>query len=479
MTSPTDDDHECRWRREAIEAIAKIDRLQAELEDLRRQLKGHKSEKMPPLEREVHARTDKEDRRAEELRKRKERAVEKTRLVTETVESTVPPDDRKCPKCGREDLKSVGDGKPSTTYEYVPGYFRRQICWRETLACSCGEYIVNAPGPERTTDKTRYGAGFVAHLIVSKCGDSIPLYRLEKHYRRVGIPIARSTMTDLFHRHAELLSPLSNRLLARVAQSDIVQADETSIKMLGTTKRAYVWTFLSGNMIAYRFSASRSGKTPSEVLGGTRGTLVVDMYTGYNHVTTVGGRERAACLAHARRKFFDAKESAPEAEKALEFIRDVYLVEHEIKERHLEQTPTHLHARQALSRPIMEKLRAWIADQEGLHPPKSLMGRAIGYATKNWTELTRFLDDSKIPPDNNASEAALRAVALGRKNFLFVGHEEAGENIAGLYSLVATCEANGVNPYEYLRDALLRVSTHPANRIDELLPDQWKPVQDA
>ncbi len=127
----------------------------------------------------------------------------------------------------------------------------------------------------------------------------------------------------------------------------------------------------------------------------------------------------------------------------------------------------------------MEKLRAWIAEQEGLHPPKGLMGRAIGYATKNWTELTRFLDNSKIPPDNNASEAALRAVALGRKNFLFVGHEEAGENIAGLYSLVATCEANGVNPYEYLRDVLLRVSTHSASRIDELLPDQWKLVQDA
>jgi transposase len=361
----------------------------------------------------------------------------------------------------------------------VPGHFRRQIYRRETLACACGGYIVNAPGPERTTDKTRYGAGFVAHLIVSKCGDSIPLYRLEKQYRRVGIPIARSTMAELFHRHAELLEPLSSRLLARVAESEVVQADETSIKMLGTTKRAYVWTFLSGNLIAYRFSASRSGKTPSEILAGTKGTLVVDMYTGYNHITTVGGRERAACLAHARRKFFEAKDSAPEAEFALKAIRDVYLIEHEIKARHLEQTETHLNARNELSRPFMTKLRSWLADQEGLHPPKSLMGRAIAYCTKNWTELTRFLDDAKVPPDNNASEAALRAVALGRKNFLFVGHEEAGENIAGLYSLVATCEANEINPYEYLRDVLLRVSKHPAARIDELLPDQWKPAENA
>ena len=437
MTSTTEDEHECRWRKEAIDAIAERDRLRIEVENLKRQLKGHWSEKMPPLEREVRALSDKDERRAEELRKRKEHAVAKTQLVTETVESTVPLAERKCPKCGSEDLKTVGDGKPSTIYEYVPGYFRRQICRRETLACSCGDYIVNAPGPERTTDTTRYGAGFVAHLIISKCGDSIPLYRLEKQYRRVGIPIARSTMTDLFHRHAELLAPLSARLLSRVAASDVVQADETSIKMLGTTKRAYLWTFLSGNLIAYRFSPSRSGKTPSEILGGTTGTLVVDMYTGYNHVTTVGGRERAACLAHARRKFFEAKDSVSEAQIPLKIIRDIYLVEHEIKERHLEQTETHLNARKELSRPLMEKLRQWLAAQDGLHPPKSLMARAIGYCTKNWTELTRFLDDAKIPPDNNASEAALRVVALGRKNFLFVGHEEAGENIAGLYSLVA------------------------------------------
>jgi transposase len=479
LTSQPDDDHECRWRREAIEAIVERDRLRLEVELLKRQLRGHKSEKMPPLEREVRALSDKDERRADELRKRKERAVAKTQMATETVESRVPPEQRKCPRCGRQDLGAIGDGKPSTVYEYVPGHFRRQIYRRETLACACGDYIVNAPGPERTTDKTRYGAGFVAHLIVSKCGDSIPLYRLEKQYRRVGIPIARSTMTELFHRHAELLEPLSSRLLERVAESEVVQADETSIKMLGTTKRAYVWTFLSGNLIAYRFSASRSGKTPSEILAGTKGTLVVDMYTGYNHITTVGGRERAACLAHARRKFFEAQESAPEAEFALKAIRDVYLVEHEIKARHLEQTETHLNARNELSRPLMVKLRGWLADQEGLHPPKSLMGRAIAYCTKNWTELTRFLDDAKIPPDNNASEAALRAVALGRKNFLFVGHEEAGENIAGLYSLVATCEANGVNPYEYLRDVLLRVSNHPAARVDELLPDQWKPAQNA
>lgn len=127
----------------------------------------------------------------------------------------------------------------------------------------------------------------------------------------------------------------------------------------------------------------------------------------------------------------------------------------------------------------MSKLKSWLEARQGLHPPKSKLGIAIRYALRQWSELTVFLDDASVPPDNNRSEAALRVVALGRKNFLFVGHEDAGDNIAGLYSLVATCEANGVNPIEYLRDVLLRISTHPANRIDDLLPDCWKAAESA
>jgi transposase len=275
----------------------------------------------------------------------------------------VPDADRTCPSCGNAELKSVGAGKPSTMFEYVPGYFRRRIYRRETLACRCGEYVVNAPAPEKTTDRTQYGPGFIAHLIVSKCGDSIPLYWLEKQYRRIGIPIARSTMTDLFHRNAELLAPLSARLLERVAQSDIVQADETSIKMLGTTKRAYLWTFNSDQLIAYRFSADRSGKTPRDVLGGTHGTLVVDGYTGYNRVTAVDGRERAGRLAHARRKLFVAMESVPEAKVALDLIREIYVVEHEAKETGIVGTPQHLELRATRSSLLMTKLKDWLEAQ--------------------------------------------------------------------------------------------------------------------
>src|SRR5207248_10372613 len=183
---------------------------------------------------------------------------------------------------------------------------------------------------------------------------------------------------------------------------------------------------------------------------GTAGTLVVDAYTGYNAVTGVDGRQRAGCLAHARRKFFDARGSFPEADVALDAIRDVYRVEHEAKERDVARTDEHLAMRRARSRPILEKLHVWLAERRDEYPPKGPMGGAIRYALDNWTELTRFLDDVHVPPDNNRSESALRVAALGRKNFLFVGHEDAGDNMAALYTLVATCEAHAIDPTAYL-----------------------------
>src|SRR5690606_17167910 len=207
------------------------------------------------------------------------------------------------------------------------------------------------------------------------------------------------------------------------------------------------------------------------------GTLLVDAYTGYNSVTGVNGRKRAGCLAHARRKLFEARGADESVNQALELIQEVYRVEHDAKEQHIAQTSAHLEMRKARAAPAMNSLESWLKQRDGTHSPKSAMAAAIRYALNNWTELTRFLEDARIPVDNNRSEAALRVVALGRKNFLFVGHESAGNNLAVLYSLIATCEACGVNPMEYLPDVMRRVSTHPAAQIRELLPDRWQPAQ--
>ena len=248
------------------------------------------------------------------------------------------------------------------------------------------------------------------------------------------------------------------------------------MKMQRPNKRGFVWTFIAGDLIGYRFAGGRSSETPVEVLGSTQGTLVVDAYTGYNRVTDVDGRTRAGCLAHVRRKVFDALPTVPvEARQALDFILDVYRVEHEARARGIVRSGEHLEMRRTRSRAAMDRFRDWLFEQQGRYPPKSPMGEAVRYALNQWNTLLVFLGDARIPVDNNASERALRVVALGRKNFLFVGDEECGANLAGLYSLAATCDAVGVDPVEYLKDVLMGVDAHPASRIDELLPHNWTP----
>jgi transposase len=478
------DDHRCPWRDECeamrprlIEVEGKLAAITAAMEAMERRFLGPKSEKMPPPESELRRKEPKEDaeqRRLAALERRRQRAAQREKLREQTVTHHVTDEEKECPSCGDTADRPVGEGKQTTVYEYVPGYFVRQEHVQEKLACRCGDYIATAEPPRKVVEGGRYGAGFIAHLIVMKCADSIPLHRLAKQYQRLGIPMSRSTLTDLFHAAATKAAPLSQRLLELVASADIVQADETSLLMQRPHKRGFVWTFLAGDLIGYRFSADRSGETPQQVLGGTRGTLVVDAYTGYNRVTDVEGRERASCLAHVRRKFFEAL-PAPEARRALDLILDVYRVEHEAKAQGIVRTPAHLALRQTKGRKAMDALHEWLLAEENRHAPKTPLAIAINYALNRKETLTRFLDDVRIPVDNNASERALRVVALGRKNFLFVGDADKGDNLAGLYSLVATCEAHDIDPVEYLRDVLLRIDDHPAARIDELLPHRWKP----
>ena len=451
------------------------------IEELERKLYGRKSEKMPRPEKELRreeSEEDKEARRLEALRKRREHALLKEKLHKETVRHPVAEDAKKCPKCGAITDRPIGDGNSSPMVDYIPGYFVQRLHVQERLGCRCGQHIVTAPPPPRPLDNCQYGAGFIGYIITMKCADAIPLYRLAKQFQRLGVFIVRSTLNDLFHRAAAKLEALYKRLIELIRLMGVVQADETRMLMQRPNKHGFIWTFLAENLIAYRFSATRAGQTAADVLGGTEGTLVVDAYTGYNRVTAPDGRERAGCLAHVRRKFFDALGSAPaEAKEAMDLILAVYRVEHKAKAAGIVRTDEHLSLRKSESADAMDRFKTWLDAQAPRHPPKSPIGEAIQYTLNQWTPLTRFLQDAAIPVDNNRSEAALRIVALGRKNFLFVGDEDSGENLAGLYSLVATCEANRVDPIAYLADVLMRVDTHPASRIDELLPHRWKPSE--
>ena len=470
-------DHECSLKPFLNELAERLAKLEQENAQLKKTLFGARSErsKMPRVPVGV-------PRSAEQTKAtRRARAEAKAQTPTVRIEHKVPEALRVCTACGRTDLTPMGPGKSTFVLEFVPARFVRHEHVQEVLRCRCGGCIVTAPGAPKVVEKGQYGASFLAHIAVAKCADHLPIYRLEKELARKGAPVARSTMNELIHRASALLAPVWTRLLDVICARDVVLADETRLRILkdasGQPKTGFVWTFGAADAeggvdVAYHFAESRSGATPKMLLEGTKGVLLVDGYSGYNDVEKVSSRRRAACLAHVRRYFFESLRTAPVAQEALDLITALYRVEHDAKEQRLSQS-SHLEFRKQRAGPIRDRLKAWLDEQSRRQPPKSPLGAAIRYALGQWTELGVFLDDARVPLDNNASERALRRVALGRKNYLFVGDVAAGKSLAGLYSLVATCEARGINPFDYLVDVLARVQDHPANAIDELLPGAW------
>lgn len=424
----------------------------------------------------------------EKLAKRRANATDRAQTQTVRTEHKVPPEERTCPSCGNEKLKPIGDGRTTVVFEFVPARFVRHEHVQEVLRCKCGDYVVTAPGAPKVIEKGRYGASLLAHLVTAKCADHLPLYRLEKDFARRGFPLARSTMNELLHRTGAITEPLWTRLLEQIRVRNVVGADETRLLMqndgTGKPKNGFVWTFVAPDEngdedVAYVFAGGRSGETPEKILGGTKGTLIVDAYSGYNIVGKVSKRKRAACHAHLRRYFHEALPTAPVAQQAIDLILGIYRVEHEAKADQITGTKKHLRLRRERAGPIREQLHAWLLKQQPRHPPKSPISIAIRYALNQWRELGRFLDDARVPLDNNASERSLRRVALGRKNYLFVGDVESGKRLAGLYTLVATCEARGINPFAYLADVIPRVQDHSKRRLDELLPGPWSRAQPA
>jgi transposase len=483
-------DLERRLAEQDAERAALSARLEAEVARLERELLGPKTERVrvPPIDRELDDEeiTDEElaRRRDETAQKRRERALAKNAAMqTEEIEVPVPEAMKRCPKCGGTHFRHL-DFEPSTTFEYVPGHFVRRVHKRQKAACSCGQFIVTAPVPPKLVARGQYGFGFVAFLIVEKCADSIPIHRIEKRFARLGIPISRSTMNDLVHAAAELVRPLIARLEKRIAALEIVLADETSMRLQDRPKRGFVWVFhghderSGGQLVLYVFAIDRSGDTPVKVLGGSSGTLVVDGYTGYNAVTDPDGRARAACWSHLRRKVFEARTGAPkETDEALSLIRQLFRVEHDATEQRTVRSPAHLAMRTERSGPLVAAFFQWVETNKPAVLPKSPLGEALTYATNQRARLELFLTDPRIPLHNNSSEARLRVIALARHNYLFFGHPRAGRNFAGLYSLVGSCIANGVEPTEYLTDILPRIGDAATDdQLDGLLPDRWQPL---
>jgi transposase len=390
------------------------------------------------------------------------------------------PKQEACPDCGGA-LKPLGEDV-SEILEYVQVRFKviRQV--RPKLACVGCDRIVQAEAPSRPIERGIAGPGLLAHVLVSKYGDHLPLYRQSEIYAREGVELDRSTLADWVGGTSRLLAPLVEMLRRHVMAGNKVHGDDTPVPVLepgrGKTKTGRLWTYVrddrpSGDAtppaVWYCYTPDRKGEHPKAHLSEFTGTLQADGYAGYERVYEDGRIQEAACWAHVRRKFYDllVAHKSPVATEAIERIAKLYAIEEEIRGHPPEERRT---VRNARSRPLLETLKQWLEETLGKLSRKSDTAMAVRYALGRWEALMRYCDDGHIEIDNNAAERSLRTVVLGRKNYLFNGSDAGGERAAAIYSLISSAKLNGLNPEAYLRKVLELIADHPINRIDELLP---------
>ncbi|MCB1881341.1 MAG: IS66 family transposase [Gammaproteobacteria bacterium] len=385
-----------------------------------------------------------------------------------------------CPNCGGN-LKSLGEDV-SEVLEYVPARFKVIRHVRPKLTCGCCQTIVQAPAASRPLERGMAGPKLLAHVLVSKYADHLPLYRQAAIFRREGIELERSTLADWVAQVSALLAPMGRALGVHVLAGATLHADDTPVPVLapgmGKTRTGRLWSYVRDERPAgqdtppavwLQYSADRKGEHPQRHLKTYRGILHADGYTGFNQLYASGSITEAACWAHVRRKFYDIVQAnaSPVAAEAIERIAALYAIEKEIRAK----PPDYRRAiREARAGPLLAELKIWLQKQLSMVSAKSSLAQAIGYALSRWTALTRYLCVGRIEIDNNAAERSLRAVALGRKNYLFAGSDAGGERAALIYSLIGTARLNQINPQDYLAYVIERIADHPINRVDELLP---------
>jgi transposase len=420
--------------------------------------------------------------------------IEYTRIAKEVTEKKEHPGRMKLPEHleRREkiieptedvsDCRKIGE-EVTEELEYEPGklFVNRYVRPKYAKPDTAG--IVTAPMIERPLPKAIAGSGLLAQIVIDKYVDHLPLYRQQERFKREGINIPYSTITDWVSGTCKLILPLYDALKLLIMQSDYLHADESPIKVLdkdkkGETHRGYFWVYHNSieGLVLFDYQPGRGREGPQEMLKDFKGHLQTDGYTVYDFFKESEDVTVLHCMAHARRKFYEAlANDKPRAEYALEQFGLLYAIERKAKEAAF----TH-EQRLALRRheaiPILQQMGKWMQEQYVMVLPKSSIGKALGYSIERWNELMIYTGDGKLNIDNNPVENSIRPVAIGRKNYLFAGSHEAAQRSAMLYSLLGTCKLHGINPFLWLREVLNRIATHHINKIEELLPHNWKPA---
>jgi transposase len=394
-----------------------------------------------------------------------------------------------CPCCGGGTLRKIGEDV-TETLELIPRQWKVIQHVREKFSCRACEAITQPPAPSHPIARGRAGPKLLAHILFCKYSLHLPLNRQSATYAREGIDLDVSTLADWVGAAAATLMPLVEAILIHVLAGERIHADDTTVPVLakGKTRTGRLWTYVRDDRpfagpdppaAVFFYSRDRSGEHPEQHLANYAGLMQADAYAGFNRLYEANRKPgpivEAACWAHARRKFFDLAQinKAPIAIEAVERIDALFAIEREINGMMPQER---VRVRNERSWSLVIELERWLREQRARVSKNSETGKAIDYSLKRWSALTRFLDDGRLCMSNNAAERELRAIAVGRRNWTFAGSDEGGRRAAAVYTLVATAKLNDVDPQTWLADVLARLPDHPAKRIHELLPWNWRPT---
>jgi transposase len=397
-------------------------------------------------------------------------------LPRETVVIDIDESEKCCPDCGTT-RQRIGEVISEQLDFCPPKLFARQFIQVKYACRCCQGNVVLAEKPQQVVEKGLAGPGLIAHIATGKYADHLPLYRLEGIFARYGIEISRSTMCDWMADVARLARPLVALMRQRILSSKVINSDDTPVPVqdVGKTRKGRLWIYMGDPQAPYNvfeYTPDRKGEHPQKWLERYGGYLQVDAYGGYDGLFLNEQAKEVGCWAHARRKFFDAKDKAPDVcREAIAHIARLYQVESEARDVSEDQR---LLLRQEKSVPILGEIEQWLKDTQRTMLPKNPVAEAIGYALNQWKALKRYTEAGFLAIDNNAAERELRPVAIGRKNWLFAGSDEGGRTAATIYSLIRSAARHELNVEYYLRSVLAHLPGTKLSELPHLLPDVWK-----